>query len=173
MEYLKFGFIILIGLVLPGCAMLMSSAKNTAIVYADTEILRDSYNGLETTMRANRQLFEDRWDQFEDFDKLVDVMVDLHDDIKEGRIATISLEEVDYLWGELKDQYNILRPQVIAQEEKFSRIHWIGLKAFDFKASEADKSINKLVNGGDATEALNQILEILTVTAKIAAVVAL
>ena len=154
------------------CAIFTNSiAIDTAVVWADASSLESAYSGLEEKVRENKGIFEEDWEDFEEFDQIADTLVKMYNDIRSGKIETLTLEELEFMYVEAKKAYLNIRPVIISKEAELDRIDWIGLKAFDFKANQADKSITKLLSNGDATQTLVQIAGILATTLKIATIV--
>ena len=91
-----------------------------------------------------------------------------------AQIVDISLDELNLIWAETKSAYILVRERAIANEDKFKRIEWFSLRAFDFKATQVDTNLQKLMESGsgDATAVLTSIAAILGMTLKIATIAA-
>jgi len=170
---MKHILIIVLILMFSGCAPQSQFNLNSSMPLEEVADLETRYASVEKLMREmqlNRKVFsESEWRTLLNVDATIDMLIARINNIMKFQTTTVSMQEIEFLWGLSTSGYTDARKVIYAHWGAFTPATKLTLTNFDVKAETMSTFITELMKNptdDSMTQALTVITGILNVAVK-------
>jgi len=162
-------FIVFVCLFVSACTVQQRRyAIDSALLVTEAQTLKREYASVETTIRQKREVFTDEeWRSLLNVDATIDLLIQRFDAIAQLRTESVSVSDIQFLWGLAVTGYDQARSVISNHWDEFSPSSQILLAQFDKQAEQTSVEMNRLVQD-PTTENISKALTLIAGTLNLA-----